>query len=92
MTFLNEVDLENFLMEELGGLGSELMHGAQLAPETTPALRASYHDTILEPVFLDSLRTINPDIPERALVDASKKVLDTVLPPMWSRKTAAFIG
>ena len=78
MTFLNEVDLEYFLMEELGGLGNELMHGAQLAPETTLALRANYHDTILEPVFLDSLRTINPDIPERALVDASKKVLDTV--------------
>ena len=51
MTFLNEVDLEYFLMEELGGLGNELMHGAQLAPETTLALRANYHDTILEPKF-----------------------------------------
>ena len=78
MAFLNEADLENFLMDELGGLGCELMRGAQLAPDTTPALRASYHDTILVPVFMDSLRTINPDIPERALVEASKKVLDAV--------------
>ena len=78
MAFLNEADLENFLMDELGGLGCELMRGAQLAPDTTPALRASYHDTILVSVFMDSLRAINPDIPERALVDASKKVLDAV--------------
>ena len=78
MKFVNEAELENFQMEELGKLGYVLMHGAQLAPDTTPALRASYHDTILEPVLMDSLRTINQDIPERALVDASKKVLDAV--------------
>ncbi|WP_298905561.1 type I restriction endonuclease subunit R [uncultured Aliiroseovarius sp.] len=78
MAFLNEADLEDFLMEEMGDLGCQLMHGAQLAPDTAPALRASYRDTILEPVFMDALRAINPDLPERALVDASKKVLDVV--------------
>jgi type I restriction enzyme R subunit len=78
MAFLIEADLEDFLMEEMGDLGCELMHGAQLAPDTTPALRASYRDTVLEPVFMDSLRAINPDLPERALVDASKKILDAV--------------
>jgi type I restriction enzyme R subunit len=78
MAFLIEADLEDFLMEEMGDLGCELMHGAQLAPDTTPALRASYRDTVLEPIFMDSLRAINPDLPERALVDASKKILDPV--------------
>ncbi len=78
MAFLIEADLEDFLMEEMGDLGCELMHGAQLAPDTTPALRASYRDTVLEPIFMDSLRAINPDLPEHALVDASKKILDPV--------------
>lgn len=78
MAFLIEADLEDFLMEEMGELGCELMHGAQLSPDVKPALRASNRDTILEPVFMVALRAINPDLPERALVDASKKVLDAV--------------
>ena len=76
MAFTTESDLEAFLMEQLGELGCRLMHGAELAPETTPALRKSYRDTILEPVLMDTLRDINPDVPERALQDASNKVLD----------------
>ncbi|OED50221.1 DEAD/DEAH box helicase [Rhodobacteraceae bacterium (ex Bugula neritina AB1)] len=78
MAFLNEADLEDFLMEEMGDLGCQLMHGAQLSPDVKPALRASNRDTILEPVLMDALRAINPDLPERALVEASKKVLDAV--------------
>jgi type I restriction enzyme R subunit len=78
MAFLNEADLEDFLMEEMGDLGCQLMHGAQLSPDVKPALRASNRDTILEPVLMDALRAINPGLPERALVDASKKVLDGV--------------
>ncbi len=78
MAFLNEADLEDFLMEEMGDLGCQLMHGAQLSPDVKPALRASNRGTILEPVLMDALRAINPDLPERALVDASKKVLDAV--------------
>ncbi len=78
MAFLNEADLEDFLMEEMGDLGCQLMHGAQLSPDVKPALRASNRDTILEPVLMDALRAINPDLPERALVDASKKVIDGV--------------
>ncbi len=78
MAFTTEADLEEFLMEQLDEPVCQLMHGAQLAPDNTPALRASYHETILEPVFMDSLRAINPDLPERVLTDASKKVLDPV--------------
>jgi type I restriction enzyme, R subunit len=78
MAFLIEADLEDFLMEEMGDLGSDLMHGAQLSPDVKPALRASNRDTILEPVLMDALRAINPGLPERALIDASKKILDPV--------------
>lgn len=78
MAFLTEADLEDFLMEELGDLGCQLMHGAQLSPDVKPSLRSSNRDTILEPVLMDALRAINPKLPERALVEASKKVLDGV--------------
>ena len=57
MTFLNEVDLEYFLMEELGGLGNELMHGAQLAPETdyaTSCLDFFNHEVVITATDLRS--------------------------------------
>lgn len=78
MPFLSENDLEMFLMEELGELGFELMRGASLSPEEPSAPRSTYHETILEPVLLESLKRINPDLPERALAEASKKILDVV--------------
>lgn len=76
MAFTSEADLEDFLMEELAELGCSLMHGAETAPDLKPALRGSYHETILEPVLLDALRAINPGLPDRVLAEASKKVLD----------------
>lgn len=78
MAFLSEADLEAFLMGELGRLGHATFHGASTAPDAKPALRANYHETVLAPVFLDALRAINPDLPERAIIEASKKVLDAV--------------
>jgi type I restriction enzyme R subunit len=78
MPFLSENDLEMFLMEELGDLGFAQMHGSSISPEEPSAPRATYHETILEPVLLDSLKRINSDLPERALIEASKKVLDLV--------------
>jgi len=76
MAFTSEADLEDYLMEELAELGCLLQHGAEAAPEANPSLRGSYHQTILEPVLLDALRAINPGLPERVLIEASKKVLD----------------
>ena len=78
MAFLSEADLEAFLLQELGLLGHTTQHGATTAPDAMPALRGSYHDTVLAPVMLTALKTINPDLPERAIVEASKKVLDAV--------------
>jgi type I restriction enzyme, R subunit len=78
MAFLTEADLENFLMSELAALGHSTSHGSTLAPDIPNALRRSYHDTILEPVLLAALARINPKLPERALVEASKRLLDVV--------------
>ncbi|WP_417809315.1 type I restriction endonuclease subunit R [Thioclava sp.] len=76
MAFLSEADLEDIFMEQLGDQGFELSHGSQISPDVKPALRGSYHETVLESVLLDSLRRINPGLPENALAEASKKVLD----------------
>lgn len=78
MAFLSEADLEAYLMEELAELGFLSMEGATTAPDVSPALRQTYHSTILEPVLLQSLKAINPSLPERALIEASKRILDTV--------------
>ncbi|WP_170446207.1 type I restriction endonuclease subunit R [Ruegeria arenilitoris] len=76
MAFTSEADLEDFLMEELSDLGFSVLHGSETAPDLKHALRDSYHQTILEPILLGALRAINPDVPDRALLEASKKVLD----------------
>lgn len=76
MTYTSEADLEDFLMEELAELGHALMHGSQVAPDAEDAPRVSYHQTVLEPVLLDALRRINPDLPNRVLVEVVKRVLD----------------
>lgn len=78
MAFLSEADLETYLMDELAELGFVTMSGEATAPDSKPPLRAAFHDTILEPVLLDSLKAINPTLPEKALIGASKKVLDAV--------------
>ncbi len=78
MAFLSEADLEDVLMEELGDLGFDLMHGVQLSPDVKPALRSSNRETILEPILLHSLKRINPELPSPAIEEASKRVLDAV--------------
>ncbi len=78
MAFLSEADLEAWFMDELRRLGHATHHGSSVAPDALPPLRGSYHDTILAPVLLEALAAINPGLPERAIVEASKKVLDAV--------------
>lgn len=78
MAFLSEADLEAFLMEELAELGFVPMHGEVTSPDLDPALRQTYHDTILNPVLLQSLKDLNPGLPERTLIEASKRILDAV--------------
>ena len=78
MAFLSEADLEDFLMDELAGLGFAPMTGSQLSPDAATPLRPSYHEAILGPVLADSLRRINPTLPARALAEAARKVADAV--------------
>ena len=78
MAFLSEADLESVLMEDLAGQGFTPLHGSVASPDAAPALRGSYHQTILAPVLLAQLARLNPDLPESALIDAANRVLDPV--------------
>lgn len=78
MAFLTEADLENFLIDELVAVGHAPMHGSVTAPDSADSLRDSYHDTILGPVLMATLRTLNPALPDRALQDAARKLRDVV--------------
>ncbi|WP_212635354.1 type I restriction endonuclease subunit R [Rhodobacter capsulatus] len=65
-------------MEDLAGQGFTPLHGSVASPDAAPALRGSYHQTILAPVLLAQLARLNPDLPESALIDAANRVLDPV--------------
>ncbi|ETD81446.1 type I restriction endonuclease subunit R [Rhodobacter capsulatus] len=78
MAFLSEADLESVLMEDLAGQGFTPLHGSAASPDAAPALRGSYHQTILAPVLLAQLARLNPDLPQSALIDAANRVLDPV--------------
>ena len=78
MAWISEAELETHFMESLAALGYALWHGADVSPETRQPLRASFRETILAPVLLDSLRRLNPDVPMPALEDAARRVSDTV--------------
>lgn len=81
MSFVSEEVLEDFLMGEMSTQGFHRMHGNETTPDPlhgqTP-LRSSYHETLLEPVLLDALRRINPDVPESYLVETVKRITDPV--------------
>lgn len=78
MAWISEADLEAHFMECLAPVGYLLQHGADVSPEMKAPLRASFRDTILSSVLLDSLKRLNPDVPVPALEDAARRVTDPV--------------
>ncbi len=78
MAWITEAQLETHFMESLAPLGYVLTHGADVSPEVRAPLRASFRETILAPVLLDSLVRLNPDVPILALEDAARRVTDSV--------------
>lgn len=78
MAFLSEGDLEDAFLATLAELGHARMYGVQHLPEGSGRLRESYRQAILEPVLVDSLRRINPGLPDSALRAAASKIIDSV--------------
>ncbi len=74
MTTLLEADVEQAALEWLSGLGWQVLHGPDIAPETPDAEREDYGQVVLDRRLRDFLAELNPTLPASALDDAYRKV------------------
>ncbi len=64
---ITETEVEDAALEWLAGLGWNVVHGSDIAPDTPGAERADYGKMVLERRTRDALDLLNPDLPETAL-------------------------
>ena len=74
MTTITEAEVEAAALEWLAGLGWQVVHGPDIAPETPGAERDDYGEVVLERRLRDSLARLNPQLPGTALDDALRKL------------------
>ncbi|WP_425040858.1 type I restriction endonuclease subunit R [Primorskyibacter sp. S187A] len=77
MAFASEDDLEQWALEELQSLGFAYQHGPELSPENDTPARESFREVLLLGRLDESLRRLNPDLPDDAIRAALNKVRDT---------------
>ena len=74
MTTITEADVEVAALDWLAGLGWQVAHGPDIAPDTPNAERGDYGQVVLEPRLRDSLAELNPALPPDALDDAYRRL------------------
>ena len=74
MTTLTEADVESATLDWLAGLGWQVAHGPDIAPDTPNAERDDYGQVVLERRLRDALAELNPGLPATALDDALRKL------------------
>ena len=74
MKSITETEVEDAALEWLEGLGWNVVHGPDIAPDTLDAERADYGKVALERRLLDALTLLNPDLPDTALDDAFRNL------------------
>ncbi len=74
MTTLTEADVEQAALDWLGGLGWQVKHGPDIAPDKLNAERNDYGQVVLERRLRDALAELNPTLPASALCDAYRKL------------------
>ena len=72
---LNESHVEDAALTWFGELGYAVGHGPQLAPGEPAAERDSFGEVVLVGRLRESIRRLNPAIPEEAREEALRKVL-----------------
>ncbi|WP_417619835.1 type I restriction endonuclease subunit R [Oceanihabitans sediminis] len=73
---LTENTIEQSLIEQLVAQGYTYHYGPDIAPFSNNPQRENLGSVILENHFKDSLKKLNPNIPEAALAEAYQKVLN----------------
>ena len=74
MTTITEAVVEQAALNWLAGLGWQVAHGPDIAPEADNAERDDYGQVVLERRLQDALATLNPQLPAPALDDAFRKL------------------
>jgi type I restriction enzyme R subunit len=82
MAFLSEAALEEALLEQLRGLGYQVEHEEDIAPDSKRPERESYDETILKKRLESAVNRLNPTIPLEARQDAVRRVIHAELPSL----------
>ncbi len=85
---LTESDVEQSALAWLEGLGWNVAHGPDLAPDTLDAERLDYGQVVLEQRLRDALTRLNPDLPAAALDDAFRQLNRPEGPTLETRNRA----
>lgn len=73
---MNENHIEQSLIEQLQQQGYTYVYGPNIAPYSDNPQRENFASVILEKQFKESLKKLNPTIPESARVEAYQKVIN----------------
>jgi type I restriction enzyme R subunit len=79
---LTESVVEEAALEWFHELGYTVAHGPQLAPGETSAERATFADVVLVERLRESLRRLNPTLPQEAREEALRQVLSVTTPSL----------
>ena len=74
MTTITEADVEHAALDWLSGLGWQVAHGPDIAPDMPNAERGDYSGVVLDGRRRDTLAELNPALPISALDDACRKL------------------
>ena len=88
MTTITESIVEVAALEWLAGLGWQVAHGPDIAPDTPNAERKSYDEVVLARRLRDALAGLNPDLPITALDDAFRRLTRPEGPTLEARNRA----
>lgn len=76
MAKLNENTIEQSLIDQLVSQGYTYFNGTDISPISDNPQRESFSSVILEQHFKNSLKKLNPTLPESARVEAYQKVIN----------------
>ena len=75
MTTITEAEVEQAALDWLSGLGWQVAHGPDIAPDTPNAERGDYGQVVVERRLRGALADLNPNLPVDALDDAYRKLM-----------------
>src|SRR3989338_4441283 len=77
MSFIVEQDVENAALEMLQEMGYEIVYAPELAPDGSNPQRKEWDTVVLVNVLEASLKKLNPDVSDDAILEAIKKITKT---------------